>query len=132
MIVLDASALVEIIVPTSLGQRLFELTIGADLHAPDLIDVEAVSGLRRQARMGNLTPEEGAAALDDVLTLPLHRHPRSSLLSGTWRWRENLSTYDALYLELAIAAEAPLLTIDRGLAGVARDLAGVELLGPLA
>lgn len=68
----------------------------------------------------------------DLLAFPLVRHASRFLLPLAWAWRDNLAIYDSLYLALAVKADAPLLTVDGALARVARDRAGVRILGPLA
>ncbi|HYZ40455.1 MAG TPA: type II toxin-antitoxin system VapC family toxin [Stellaceae bacterium] len=46
----------------------------------------------------------------------MHRYPHDLLLQRVWELRTNLTAYDAVYVALAEALEAPLLTRDRRLA----------------
>lgn len=68
-----------------------------------------------------------AAAVDDLADLPLHRYPHDFLLPRVWALRHNLTAYDAVYVALAEALDAPLLTRDRRLAKAAGHYAGMEL-----
>ncbi|MGH7126182.1 MAG: type II toxin-antitoxin system VapC family toxin [Stellaceae bacterium] len=97
------------------------------LHAPYLLDVEVAQVLRRYAAAGEIDRERGRAALADLADFPLHRYPHAFLLARAWDLRSNLTAYDAIYVALAEALDAPLLTRDQRLAGAAGHHARVEL-----
>lgn len=86
------------------------------LHAPHLIDLEIAQVLRRYVRSASISAERGTEALNDFLDLPLTRYPHFVLLTRVWQMRHNLTAYDAAYLALAEALDAPLITRDRALA----------------
>jgi predicted nucleic acid-binding protein len=118
MIVLDASALVELLLGTDLGRqvgaRIADPTLG--LHTPHLADVEVVQALRRFVREGELEAGAAAAALAELRALDLERHAHEPLLDRIWSLRDNVTAYDAVYVALAEALAAPLLTCDARLA----------------
>jgi predicted nucleic acid-binding protein len=118
VIVVDASALLEFLLQTPIGvrveARLFRDT--DELHAPHLVDVEVVQGLRRLVRMGEVSSGRADEAIQDLADLDLHRHPHVDLLSRAWKLRDNVSAYDAMYVALAEAIEAIMVTCDRPLA----------------
>lgn len=130
MIVVDASALLEVLLQTpaaeAVQQRLFAR--GQTLHAPHLIDVEVAQVIRRYAAAGEIDSERGRAALIDLADFPLQRYPHDFLLARIWDLRENLTAYDATYVALAEALEAILLTCDRRLASAPGARARVELI----
>ena len=130
MIVVDASALLEVLLRTEAADaveaRLF--VPGQTLHVPHLIDVEIAQVVRRYAAGGEIDAERGRAALADLADLPLRRYPHDLLLPRVWDFRHNLSAYDAVYVALAEALDAPLLTRDRRLAAAADGTAKIELL----
>ena len=129
MIVVDASALLEALLRTpaaeAVGRRLFAAR--QTLHAPHLIDVEVAQVVRRYAASGEIDQERGRAALEDLADLPLRRYPHDFLLSRVWDLRNNLTAYDAVYVALAEALDAPLLTRDQRLAGAAGHHVRIEL-----
>lgn len=129
MIVIDASALLEVLLNTSAGsvvaRRLF--TENETLHAPHLLDVEIAQVLRRYAMTGELTPTRGLQALEDLADWPLTRYPHDLLLPRMWELRHNVTAYDAAYIALAEALAAPLLTRDARLASAAGHHAQIEL-----
>jgi predicted nucleic acid-binding protein len=129
VIVVDASALLEVLLHTEAGlnirRRLF--TRGEALNAPHLIDVEIAQVIRRFVSRNEIGPEEGLALLDIVANLPLQRYPHTILLPRMWELRGNLSAYDASYVALAEALDAPLLTHDGGLARSGNHRAQIQL-----
>ncbi len=117
MIVLDASALVELLLGTSAGwavaNRIADPALG--LHVPHLVDIEIVQTLRRYVQNGELEPAAAVLALEDLRSLDLQRHAHDPLLDRVWALRHNLSAYDA-DVALAEALETVVLTCDGGLA----------------
>jgi len=101
---------------------------GQDLAAPELIDLEVVSVLRRQLSIGKLDARRARLALDDLLDLPVQRAPHRPLLRRCWELRDNLSVYDAAYVALAEALDAPLVTADARLARAVGVRCAVEVL----
>ena len=129
MIVVDASALLEVLLRTpaaaAVEARLFDP--GETLHAPHLIDVEVAQALRRVALAGRLDPARGRTALGIVDDLPLRRYPHIELLPRVWELRNSVTAYDAVYVALAEMLDAPLVTRDRRLANAVGHGARVEL-----
>jgi predicted nucleic acid-binding protein len=66
--------------------------------------------------------------LTDLLNLPLQRHPHDWLLPRVWALRHNLTACDAIYVALAVALDAPLVTRDARLAAACGHQARVEVL----
>jgi predicted nucleic acid-binding protein len=134
MSVLDASAVIELLLGTELGRVVAERVSdpATDLHAPHLLDVEVAQVLRRYVRDGDLAPREAAAALDNLRALDVERHGHEALLDRVWALRDNLTAYDAVYVALAEALGTTLLTCDRKLShapGMARRIVLVGTAG---
>ena len=129
MIVVDASALIEALLLTPAAKAVEDRLFAPEqtLHAPHLIDLEVAQVIRRYAANGDIDSERGRMALADLQDLPLQRYPHDFLLPRIWDLRRNLTAYDAAYVALAEALDAPLLTRDRRLAAAAGHHAQVEL-----
>ena len=98
------------------------------LAAPELIDLEVLSVLRRQLSVGMLDARRAQLALDDLVDLPMQRAPHRPLLVRAWELRDNLSVYDAAYVALAEALGTALLTGDARLAKAPGLVCPVEVL----
>jgi predicted nucleic acid-binding protein len=101
---------------------------GERLTAPELVDLEVISVLRRQVRAGAVEVRRAALALADLAALPLRRAAHRPLLARCWELRDNLTVYDASYVALAEALDVTLLTGDRRLARAAGPRCHIEVL----
>jgi predicted nucleic acid-binding protein len=130
VIVVDASALLEVLLATGAAPRVRErlFRIDQSLHAPHLLDLEIVQVLRRYRRNGELQAARAAEALEDLRDLPLVRYPHAPFVPRIWQLRDSLTAYDAAYVALAEALEAPLITRDSRLASAHGHRAKIELL----
>jgi predicted nucleic acid-binding protein len=129
VIVLDASATIDWLLQTAIGQQI-EKRIYAhneSLHAPHLLDLEVAQVLRRLVREGTVSARRADQAIEDLLDLRITRYPHFALLSRIWPLRHNLSAYDAAYVVLAEQLQASLLTRDRRLASATGHSAQTEL-----
>lgn len=130
MIVVDASAVIEVLLGTAAARRVAErfFADGETLHAPHLLDVEVAQVLRRYGLAGTFSAERGAEALEDLADLPITRYPPQPFMSRIWDLRHNVTAYDAAYLALAEALSAPLVTRDSKLASAPGHQARIELM----
>lgn len=130
MIVVDASALVESLLRLPAASRIDErmFAAGETLHAPHFIDVEIAQVVRRFHAAGEIDAERGRNALAFLIEFPLRRYRHTALLPRMWELRNNLTAYDAAYIALAEALDAPLLTRDRKIAAAPGLSAKVEFI----
>lgn len=115
MIVLDASAALEMLLRTPVGERLIDRLLASpdtSLHAPHLLDLEVAQVLRRFVAQGSLAAKRAREALQDLADLPLERYSHELLLPRIWSLRRNLTAYDAAYVALAELLGATLVTLD--------------------
>jgi predicted nucleic acid-binding protein len=117
VLVIDASVLaVALLDDGPEGDLVRHRLRGEQLAAPGLIDLEVASVWRGLARGGHLDARRVGLALNDLRDLPIQRVEHTPLLARCWELRDNLTIYDAAYVALAEALQAPLLTGDRRLA----------------
>lgn len=121
MIVVDASAVLDgLLDPAGHAIIATWLTGSAEaLAAPDLVDVEVMSVLRRWERAAEMTSSRARQVLEDLGALPLIRYPARAVVQEAWKLRHNLTAYDAQYVALAQALAARLLTTDGRMAHAA-------------
>ena len=89
---------------------------GASLTAPELMDVEVVSVLRRAVLSGRLEEARARMVVADLTHWPVDHISHRSLAALAWQHHRNVSAYDAFYVAAARAHGLPLLTADGRLA----------------
>lgn len=129
MIVVDASAILELLLNTDTGRCVAARIAPPEitLHAPHLLDLEVAQILRRYVFLGTIEPDRGRLALEQLVLLDIERYAHDLLLTRIWALRDNVTAYDAAYVALAEALDAPLLTTDRRLSTASGIRAQIEL-----
>jgi predicted nucleic acid-binding protein len=114
VIVLDASVVVHLLLndPPARANTLRRRLGTEPLQAPHLLDVEVTHVLRRYLLSGRIPLSLANNALSNLAELRIVRHPHYPYLKRIWELRSNLTAYDATYVALAEALDAPLLTSD--------------------
>lgn len=114
MIVVDASVLANALADDTTDGRLARdrLISGGELVAPDLVDVETVSVLRRRWLTGDVTARRFSSAVEDLEHLALTRFPALPLMRRAYELRANANAYDAAYVALAEQLGCALVTAD--------------------
>lgn len=121
--VLDNSAAV------LLSMEAMPLDSGTQYYAPELIDLEFASALRKLVLRGALSPDAAGEQLLEWSANELVRCNHALLLSRVWDLRHNITPYDAAYVALAETLEVPLATADQRLARAASTFCEVITLG---
>lgn len=110
------------------GARARARLSGEQLLAPELLDLEVASVLRRLVAVDHLALARAEQALHDLIAMPVRRAPHAPLLERCWELRSNLTAYDAAYVALAEAFDTRLLTSDARLAAAPGPRCDIELL----
>ena len=131
MIVVDASVLANVVGDDEAPGRIARARLEAagDASAPDLVDVETVSVLRRRWLSGDLSAARFRSAIDDLMALPITRFPVGPMMTRAFELRANVTAYEACYVALAEALDCPLLTADARLAVAPTISCSTEVLG---
>ena len=130
MLVVDASILVVALADDGAdGDRARHRLRGEALAAPELIDLEVASVLRRQSAAGRLDDRRARLCLSDLSELALQRARHLPLLARCWDLRGNVTIYDTAYVALAELLAATLLTADERLARATGPRCAIEVLG---
>ncbi|QIK62134.1 type II toxin-antitoxin system VapC family toxin [Leucobacter viscericola] len=129
MIVLDASAAVELLLALPLSRRVQDrLDQGHwQLAAPQLLVVEILQVLRRRVAAGSTSLSDAEEALELLQELGIRYFDHQVLAERVWQLRGNLSAYDASYVALAEALGWQLVTTDARLANAPGHSASVLL-----
>lgn len=129
MIVLDASAAIDWLLQTAVGQEIENriYSLGESLHAPHLLDLEVAQVLRRLVREGAVSAPRADQAIQDLVDLRVTRYPHFVFLPHIWRLRHNFSAYDAAYIALTEKLGATLITRDIRLASASARTVSMEL-----
>lgn len=92
------------------------LLASTQLAAPHLMPVEVANILRRAALFDDISADSAALAHADLLDLRVELFAYEPFAPRVWELRDNLTAYDAWYVAIAEALNAPLATLDRRLA----------------
>ena len=116
MLVLDASAAIDLLARTPRGTRVAEQIANDDTAAPELLDVEVLSGLWRLVRTGSLSGAAADTATARLSTLPVWRVRHELLAEQAWSLRHRVRIADGFYVSCARVLRGVLLTTDGRLA----------------
>jgi predicted nucleic acid-binding protein len=127
MLVVDASCLFEVVVDSASAEPIrARLSADADHAAPHVVDAEVLGVIRRQHVTDALDPTAAAQAVDDLRQWPGDRYGHRPLLERAWQRRRSVRSWDALYVALAEALGATLLTRDGRLANARGPTCAIE------
>ncbi len=127
MIVVDASAFLELLLRTSTGLAVERLLAGNISSTPHLFDAEVLHRVVMFGKHGVLETQEVDSAVIDLHDAPIARVDHRPLLHRARQLSAALSGYDALYAALADLSGAMLVTGDRSFASTARSQFGVDV-----
>lgn len=133
MLIVDASCLYEVVAAARRAEQVRERLAGDTDHgAPHVIDVEVLSIVRRDRMLGRLDATAARQAVEDLRDWPGERFGHRSLLRRAWELRDNVRTWDAIYVALAEALGAPLITLDQRLGRVEGLRCAVQVIPPVS
>jgi predicted nucleic acid-binding protein len=130
MLVVDASCLCEVLIGAPGAEAVRARMAADDDHAaPHVVDVEVFGVIRREHLGGRLDRTAATQAVEDLRSWPGERFGHRHLLERAWELRDTVRGWDAMYVALAEALDATLLTTDRRLAAAAGPACRIDALG---
>jgi predicted nucleic acid-binding protein len=129
MLIVDASCLYEVVADTAQADQVRRrLLVDQDHAAPHVVDAEVLGIIRRDLLLGRLDETAARQAMEDLRDWPAERFGHRMLLERAWELRDRVRTWDALYVALAEALDATLVTLDARLGRVAGLDCAVEVI----
>jgi predicted nucleic acid-binding protein len=129
MLVVDASCLCELVIAGPGAPAIQDRLRADDDHAaPHIVDVEVIGVIRREHLRGHLDRTEATQAVEDLETWPGERFGHRLLLARAWDLRDTVRGWDAMYVALAEALDATLVTTDARLAGASGPTCAIEVI----
>lgn len=129
VIVVDASCLYEVVIDTQRAEAIRQrLAVDPDHAAPQVVDIEVFSLIRRDNLAGILDDTLAGLAVEDLREWPGERYGHRALVERAWELRHTVRGWDAAYVALAEALGATLLTLDRRLASAAGPRCVIDVL----
>lgn len=116
MLVVDASAMVEMIRGREATFSTLDAIDGKELCAPHLLDFEVLSSIRGLVLGRVMENGEAEEAINYFYQVKIERYPAASLTQRIWELRHQFTSYDASYIALAEALGCPIITHDKKIA----------------
>lgn len=129
MIVLNASAAVELVLATAPGAGVARRLRGETVHVPAHFDVEVIAAIRRAVARELISDHEGLVAVADFQSLVLRRWLAKPFVQRAYHLRATHAVADGVYVAMAEGLAAPLITCDHRLARSHGHQAAIELIG---
>jgi predicted nucleic acid-binding protein len=129
MLVVDASCLYEVVADTESAEHVrARMAADTDHAAPHIVDVEVMNVIRRHLLLGSLDTTAANQAIDDLVAWPGERFGHRSLVGRAWDLRYDVRGWDAIYVALAEALDATLITVDTRLAAASGPTCPIEVI----
>ena len=126
-IIADTNTFIAVALNEPEKDQIIELTEGCDLVAPDVLPFEIGNALTAMMKKGTLQKDELIISWGIVQQIPVELKRIDFVSALNIATKYNIYAYDAYFLECADSARTPLITLDRGMKAVAREM-GISLL----
>jgi len=126
-IIADTNTFIAVALNEPEKDLIIRLTEGCELVAPEVLPFEIGNALTVMMKKNVLQADEVASSWEIVQHIPVdlrHIDIKSALKIAT---KFNIYAYDAYFLECAGSLRSPLLTLDRGMKMIAREI-GITIL----
>jgi predicted nucleic acid-binding protein len=128
-IVLDASAIMAVIVDEPESEIVIRHTKDALIVSPNIISFEIANGITKMVKRKLIdTQEKMIRIIESFEKIPIKTVEVNLKKSLEIAWQYKIYAYDAFYLETAGRLNIPLLTFDSGMRKIGKEL-GINVLG---
>ena len=127
-IILDACAIVAVIVKEPERDSVIELTKDAMLVSPNMVSFEIANALTKMMKKKIIEKERMVNAFNYFKRIPIKNVEIDFENAFEIAWNHKIYAYDACYLEAAKRLNLPLLTFDSNMLKIAKEL-GIDTLG---
>lgn len=121
-ILADTNILLAVVLDEPERQRIVELTVGAEVFAPEILPYEIGNALSALVKRGRLTGGQAMAALAAARRIPVRLVAVDVAGALQLATECGIYAYDAYVLQCARALSYPLLTLDTRMRQVAAEL----------
>ncbi|MDR2483022.1 MAG: type II toxin-antitoxin system VapC family toxin [Treponema sp.] len=127
-IILDASAIMAVIVKEPERDLVIQLTEDAAIFSPDMVSYEIANGLTKMMKKRLIEKERMVNAFNYFEQIPIKTIKIDFQKALEIAWDYKIYAYDACYLESAKRLRLPLLTFDGQMRRIGKEL-GITILG---
>ena len=121
-IVSDTNILLAVIFNEPEKDNIVQLTSGNDAIAPEILPYEVGNALSAMIKRKQITQKEALQAQKSVNSIPVRLMSIDIAQALQLAIDFNIYAYDAYFLQCAINHSCPLLTLDKGMKKVAKQL----------
>ena len=121
-IVSDTNILLAVIFNEPEKDNIVQLTSGNDAIAPEILPYEVGNALSAMVKRKQITDKEALQAQKSVNSIPVRLMSVDISQALQLAIDFNIYAYDAYFLQCAIKHSCPLLTLDKGMKKVAKQL----------
>jgi predicted nucleic acid-binding protein len=127
-VILDASAIMAVIIKEPERELVIQLTKGTVIVSPNMVSYEIANGLTKMIKKKVIEKERMINAYKYFEKIPIKTIEINVKKALEIAWEYKIYAYDACYLESAGRLKLPLLTFDGTMTRIGKEL-GVTVLG---
>ena len=127
-ILLDASAIMAVIVDEPEREEIIGLTKNAAIVSPNMVSFEVANALSKMMKRKIIDKENMMDAFKYFKRIPIKLAEVDVEKALEIAWEYKIYAYDAYYLETAKRLDLPLLTFDRAMGRIGNEM-GISILG---
>lgn len=121
-LIADTNIFMTVVLNLPQREEILEHTVGYDLYAPNILPFEVGNALSAMSKRKQILPNEALQAFDEIQKIPVNLQTVDVRQALQLAIEQCIYAYDGYFLQLAIETELPILTLDKGMQYVAKQL----------